>query len=320
VVTIGAALGLGACGGGGAELRSEGGADASDVANEGSDGRGAIDGDTACGPIDAPSAWARWIMPNPVKSGLPNPASYTVADGGNLVVDEVTGLNWQRNVDSRFYTWDEAKQACACLLIDGMGGFRLPSRIELVSLADWTSVPSIDAIAFPNTAPESFWTSSALVSTPGLSWLVSFDAGFSTYSDVVYPYRARCVRGGVTTGHEERYTVANGTAHDAITKLTWQQEMPTSLFNWNDAGAYCSALQLDGGGWRLPATGELQTIVDESSNPSIDGAVFPATPSEYFWSSSPVVGDPSRVWTCFFANGSTYRFALSKPQNVRCVR
>jgi hypothetical protein len=47
---------------------------------------------------------------------------------------------------------------------------------------------------------------------------------------------------------------------------------------------------------------------------------FPTTPSEYFWSSSVVVDDPSRAWTCFFADGSTYSFAMTKPQYARCVR
>ncbi|HEV3191539.1 MAG TPA: DUF1566 domain-containing protein, partial [Polyangiaceae bacterium] len=73
-------------------------------------------------------------------------------------------------------------------------------------------------------------------------------------------------------------------------------------------------------GWRMPALGELQTIVDESTSPSIDGTTFPMTPSEYFWSSSAVVEDPSRAWTAFFANGSTYSFDMTKPKSVRCVR
>jgi hypothetical protein len=130
-------------------------------------------------------------------------------------------------------------------------------------------------------------------------------------------YRARCVSSG-RAAPSTRYTIANGTVYDTQTKLTWQREVSTST--WDDAKAYCAGLSLDGGGWRVPSLGELQTIVDESTNPSVDAAAFPMTPSDYFWSSSPVVGDPSRAWTCFFANGSTYSFAVSKPESVRCVR
>jgi hypothetical protein len=261
-------------------------------------------------------------MPNPVRSGLMNPASYTVSDGGNQVTDDVTGLIWQRNVDSRKFTWQDAKQQCACLAIDGVAGWRLPSRIELASIADWTtSAPSLDSSAFPNTPSESFWSSSLLNGDPGLSFLVDFDSSHTSYSDMGYTYRARCVRGSSATAPSERYAIANGTVFDAQTKLTWQQEVSaTAPFTWADAKTYCAELSLNGSGWRVPAVGELQTIVDDSTNPSIDGAAFPMTPSEYFWSSSPVATDASRAWTCFFANGSTYSFAMTIPKYVRCVR
>jgi hypothetical protein len=277
-------------------------------------------GPQGCGTVPAPNAWARWVMPNPARSGLPNPASYTVSHSGNQVTDNVTGLIWQRNLDSRFYGWEEAKQYCACLTIDGVGGWRLPSRIELVSIADWTtSGPSIDSNAFPSTPSDSFWTSSVLTG-PGLGWLVYFGTGFTSYSDMGSLYRARCTQPSPATAPAGRYAIANGTVYDTQTKLTWQQVTSMSSYTWADAKTYCSGLSLDGTGWRVPAIGELQTIVDDSTNPSVDGAVFPMTPSEYFWSSSAVVEDPSRAWTAFFANGSTYSFVMTKPRNVRCVR
>src|SRR5205823_1770356 len=133
------------------------------------------------------------------------------------------------------------------------------------------------------------------------------------YSDLGYTYRTRCVRGGApsSTPPPGRYTIALGTVYDTRTKLTWEQAFPTASYTWSDATAYCSSLSLNGAGWRVPTIGELQTIVDESTNPSIDGATFPMTPSEYFWSSSVVVDDPSRAWTCFFTNGSTYSFVTT---------
>jgi hypothetical protein len=272
--------------------------------------------------VAAPNAWASWLMPNPVRSGLTNPASYTVSADGNQVTDNVTGLIWQRTVDSRKLTWQDAKQACACLPNDGAAGWRLPSRIELASIADWTtSTPSIDSSAFPNTPSESFWSSSLVNGDLGLSFLVDFDSSHTSYSDMGYAYRARCVRGSSAAAPQARYTIANGTVLDAATKLTWQQELSTSApFTWADATAYCAGLSVNGSGWRVPTVGELQTIVDDSTNPSIDGTAFPMTPSEYFWSSSPVVADPSRAWTCFFANGSTYSFVMTAAKYVRCVR
>ncbi len=278
--------------------------------------------DAACAAIPTPNAWASCIMPNPPRSGLPNSAGYETSDGGDVVVDHLTGLVWQRNVEARTYTWDEAQQICACLQLDG-GGWRLPSRIELVSIADWsTSGPSIDSNAFPNTPSESFWSATLLSSDSMLAYLVYFANGHTSYSDPGYTYRARCVRSqpSPATAPPSRYTIANGTVYDTQTKLTWQQEFPTSSFTWADAKTYCSNLSLDGTGWRLPAINEIQTIVDESTNPSVDLAAFPMTPSDYFWSSSIVVEDPTRAWTCFFTNGSTYSFTMTTAKNVRCVR
>jgi len=316
-----ALFGVSACSTG-AEQRPEGGVGESDAGDGSAETANEMDGAVAeCGTIAAPNAWARWVMPNPARSGLPNPASYTVSDSGNRVTDDVTGLVWQRNVDSRSYTWDEGKQHCACANIDGVTDWRLPSRIELASIADFTTAnPSIDSNAFPGTPSESFWASSVLNSDPGLGWLVYFANGHSSYSDVGYTYRVRCVWSQPSPAPSAHYTIANGTVFDTQTKLTWQQVVPTSSYAWADAKTYCSELSLDGTGWRLPAIGELQTIVDESTNPSVDGAAFPMTPSEYFWSSSSVVEDPSRAWDCFFANGSTYSFATTTQRYVRCVR
>lgn len=273
-----------------------------------------------CQTPSAPNAWAAWVMPNPAASMLPNPANYAVASGGNQVNDNVTSLTWQRNVDARSFTWDEAQKYCSCLSVDGKTGWRLPSRIELASLVDWTTVsPSIDAAAFPETPAENFWTSSPVGSAAGLVYLVYFDNGHTTYATADYTYRARCVR-SLAVPPADRYQIAEGKVYDTQTKLTWQQTIPTSRYAWADAGQYCASLELNGTGWRLPSIGELQTLVNEAVNPAIDARAFPLTPSEYFWSSSVVADDPSRAWTTFFTNGSTYSFPASASKNVRCVR
>ena len=276
----------------------------------------------ACGKLAAPNTWPRWVMPNPVRSGLSNPASYTVSQTQNQVTDDVTGLIWQRNVASQSFTWAAATQYCACLTVDGVAGWRLPSRIELASIADWTiASPSIDSLAFPSTPSESFWTSSPLIGDPGLSYIVDFASSHTSYSDMGYAYRARCVRAEeAQSAPPARYRIANGTVLDTQTKLTWQQVSPAAQYSLSDATDYCAGLSLNGGGWRVPGIGELQTLVDDSANPSIDGVTFPMTPSEYFWSSSVVVADPARFWTCFFANGSTYSFFVTTAKNIRCVR
>jgi hypothetical protein len=262
-------------------------------------------------------------MPNPSQSGLPNPASLQVSESGNLVTDDVTGLVWQRAFDARLFTWESAQHYCACLQLDGRRGWQLPSRIELASLQDWTKTsPSIDDSAFPGTPNENFWTSSPVTTSPGLAYLVFFLNGHTTYSDVTYEYRARCVQPSAAAP-AARYDISDGTVYDTQTRLTWQQIIPSLRYSWADAQTYCSELSLaasTGGSWRLPSINELQTLVDDTTNPSIDLSAFPKTPSEYFWSSSAVIDDAARAWTAFFTNGSTYTFATSAAKNVRCVR
>jgi hypothetical protein len=259
-------------------------------------------------------------MPSPAGSGLPHPASYTVSESGHQLSDEVTGLVWQRTLDAKLRTWEDAKQYCACLSVDGVSGWRVPSRIELVSLVDFSKAsPSINTEAFPDTTNENFWTSSVVTFDAGLVYLVFFLNGHTTYSQLDYEYRARCVR-SAEPAPAERYSSENGTVLDRQTTLTWQRVIPKSLYTWADATKYCAGLDLSGPGWRLPTINEVQTLVDESHNPSIDLTAFPATPSEYFWSSSRVVDDIARAWTTFFTNGSTYSFAITGLKNVRCVR
>jgi hypothetical protein len=59
--------------------------------------------------------------------------------------------------------------------------------------------------------------------------------------------------------------------------------------------------------WRLPNVKELSSITDKSrSNPAIDAVVFPATPVNWFWSSSPFVGFTFNAWIVNFYDGGSY--------------
>lgn len=57
-------------------------------------------------------------------------------------------------------------------------------------------------------------------------------------------------------------------------------------------------------GWRLPNVKELASIVDRSRmNPAIDPAVFPATSTGWYWSSSPYAADSGYAWAVGFDYG-----------------
>jgi len=86
-----------------------------------------------------------------------------------------------------------------------------------------------------------------------------------------------------------RYLVGADTVRDTKTGLTWQRKVRADRYNWNDAKAYCAALGLVGGGWRLPTKEELEGLVDKSAGiRTIEHEAFPDTPDySGFWSSTP---------------------------------
>jgi hypothetical protein len=287
-------------------------------------GRDATTGGGSQGTEAGPSAafaFADWPMPNPPSTGLPNPQSYETGGTPGVVLDNVTGLEWQRAVDDRTLAWADAASYCTGLPLAG-GGFRLPSRIELLSIVDFTrDGPVIDPAVFPNTPSEPFWSGSAFIDDPANAWSVHFGFAtiFASSSRANLAFRARCVRRTATA--VDRYTVQAATVLDTKTKLVWQRDVSATPLAWSDARTYCTDLALDGGGWRLPSVGELQTVVDETrSGPAVDPKAFPSTPSDYFWTSSPLPRFESFAWTVYFGYGLSTFFDVAQPHLVRCVR
>jgi hypothetical protein len=142
-----------------------------------------------------PHAWAAWPMPNSGGASLPNPPTYLKEVEG-VVTDAVTQLQWQRDVDSAALSWSDASRYCTELKLAG-GKFRLPTRIELLSVVDDTANrPTIDADAFPNTPAAKFWSASPFAGDAESAWLVNFDfgTGFVFAGAMDEKHRVRCVR------------------------------------------------------------------------------------------------------------------------------
>jgi len=68
-------------------------------------------------------------------------------------------------------------------------------------------------------------------------------------------------------------------------KLAWQRKHPTiDRCMFTEAQAYCTQLDLEGTGWRLPNQQEFSSIVDSTrENPAIDLEAFPDTKSARYW-------------------------------------
>ena len=73
--------------------------------------------------------------------------------------------------------------------------------------------------------------------------------------------------------------------------------------------------------WRMPTKEELQGILASSGSPRIDTAWFPNTQANYYWSSSPYVGDSGFGWLVSFGDGSVLDSGIRYYSNhVRLVR
>ena len=66
---------------------------------------------------------------------------------------------------------------------------------------------------------------------------------------------------GLKVVDEDRYIVKynNGVVHDTRTGLQWYSG-PDRSTSWQEARSWVAALEVDGGGWRMPTKKELRTL------------------------------------------------------------
>ncbi|MCD6497508.1 MAG: DUF1566 domain-containing protein [Deltaproteobacteria bacterium] len=263
--------------------------------------------------------------PDPGQSGYGQDAQYAVNPpdyevDGDTVLDRVTGLEWQRGVATEAYDWWDARDYCSNLSLGGADDWRLPSRIELVSILDFGGLdPTIDHDAFPDTPSDFFWSSSP-VPFLNLAYGVRFELGFIYDHDPTGTGHVRCVRGSYEHP-DPRFDWTDEVVTDHGSGLEWQRGH-TDARLWVDALAACEELDLGGHqDWRLPTLKELQTLVDgRRLQPSIDVVAFPDTPSEWFWSSTPIQFPPNEGWATSFTDGYASIHAFSEFHLARCVR
>tara|TARA_R110001592_G_scaffold283612_1_gene551558 strand:- start:2173 stop:2661 length:489 start_codon:yes stop_codon:yes gene_type:complete len=135
----------------------------------------------------------------------------------------------------------------------------------------------------------------------------------------------------------QRYSVnSEGLVTDNNTGLVWMRcslgqqysgdgcEGDAEVYSWNEALSRASNADYFGhSDWRLPNVKELLTLTEaDRRNPSIAEAVFPNTPAENFWTSTPSVFDENRSWGVSFDNGanSDHLRRWADYSHVRLVR
>jgi hypothetical protein len=218
--------------------------------------------------------------------------------------------------------------------------WRLPAVEELSTISDLTEAnPSIDQAAFPNTPSYGYWTSTvvpspsssdnlpafsppAASSLPATNWAFIFNFGGPFLTEAADYYRVRCVSGSRCYPTSRFVVLAGGLIQDTLTGLVWQQQASTTTVTWTAADTYCSSA---GAGFRLPTFRELLSIVDltvASPGPTINQTVFPNTPADWFWTSSPYGGPDSSglAWGVAFEDGVPGALGEGYDYRVRCVR
>ena len=127
---------------------------------------------------------------------------------------------------------------------------------------------------------------------------------------------------------DARYTVQSGGLEvlDELTQLIWKR-CPEGLSgddcSTGTASTYMwsNALALSDSTWRLPNIKELASLVETACyDPTINLTIFPNTPSNGFWSSSPYARYSSLAWVVDFGIGDDYTYPKGNDRYVRLVR
>ena len=126
----------------------------------------------------------------------------------------------------------------------------------------------------------------------------------------------------------------DGTAIQETTGLMWMrcalgQEWNGSICDgtavalpWKEALKQAALQEFSGyKDWRLPNKNELESLIEERCVvPAVNAEVFPATPTKYFWTSSPYAGLATAAWSVDFGFGVVTATEKTGGIHVRLVR
>ena len=273
-------------------------------------------------------------------------------NGDGTVTDPTTGLTWMQCAKGQTwdgttctgtasnYTFDQANALTGTVTFAGQSDWRLPNIRELQTIVDRSvSNPAIDAGAFPATPSSHFWSGSPYAGDSNNAWYVNFDRGNAGYGSRGNHNGVRLVRGGQSLGlldiarpNTDYSDQGDGTVMHVPTRLTWQRCVVGQSWNGSTCSGIASAFTWDTAklltsqfagktDWRLPTEDELVSLVDYSKySPLINTALFPNTPSSYFWSGSPMTNGSDSAWSVHFGDGYAGTDYRSNDYGVRLVR
>lgn len=262
-----------------------------------------------------------------IPADIPSDSDYSVANG--IVLDKVTGLEWQQINDSSDFTYSEATDYCGSLVIQSRRDWRIPNLKELFSITNLgVENPAINVAVFPGTTPDGYWSSTEFALDQNLFRGVRFRyGGASGLRAAAEAQKVRCVRSNGRNALLQLFVDnGDGTVSDLGSGLVWQQQDDGVIRTYSESLAYCEELELGGSSsWRLPEIKELVSTVDfRVEFPAIDTQVFNMDTFRRFWSVTPSASSlfPNHIWVLNF-NGvgvSPFDKTSTDVTYARCVR
>ncbi|MGB0866434.1 MAG: DUF1566 domain-containing protein [Granulosicoccaceae bacterium] len=114
--------------------------------------------------------------------------------GEQLVADLGAGLYWQRHAPSQQVSWADAKAYCANLSLSDIDNWRLPSRLELLSLLNYDNPRhAYDSPYFDAEPTVAFWSGTVYDNMPSHVWIAQFGEGDMYCLMRVAQAHVRCV-------------------------------------------------------------------------------------------------------------------------------
>lgn len=135
------------------------------------------------------------------------PADRFTDHGDGTLTDSLTGRRWMRcalgqtwnngacNGTASLYDWQGALQAADGVTFAGFGDWRLPNIKEFGAVVEQRCRnPAVNAVLFPSTASEPFWTASPFALNANYAWTLDFKNGIDSIKTKNSSLRARLVR------------------------------------------------------------------------------------------------------------------------------
>ncbi|MEI6021857.1 MAG: DUF1566 domain-containing protein [Bacteroidota bacterium] len=173
-----------------------------------------------------------------IYSGTLLPSHYT-NNTNSTVIDNTTGLMWQKIAFKDTLTWEDALHYADTASIGGYTDWRLPNVKEIQSINDEKRInPSVNTGYFSNIGIKKYWSSTTLPNQTLKAWYLDTQYGVVTYQLKTYKLNLLLVRGdgnivsGLTKpSNQKEFVVYPNPFHQFINVETEKSDLEYQLID-----------------------------------------------------------------------------------------